>query len=55
MDSGADVKDTYCINSYRLGESVTLKMNQIRLADAVVFTPSNLAQKAINFMNCYNF
>jgi hypothetical protein len=38
-----------------LGESITLKMNQIRFSDAVVFTHLISKQKASNFIDCYNF
>jgi len=42
MDSRLGIIDTFLYNFIiKIGESVTLKMNQIRHADAVVFTSLN--------------
>jgi hypothetical protein len=55
MDSEAAYQQCFLIISILLGESVTLKMNQIRFSDAVVFTHLISKQKVVKFMNCYNF
>jgi len=42
MDSEAAIIDGLYLFFFKLGEYITLKMNQIRIADAVVFTSSFL-------------